>query len=638
MYLPKYLARVNNYPWVHPVGLGAVLVCAFALMQWAPHYDMLNYHLYVAQLFLQDRWGRDFMAAGVVSTANPYAYLPLYYLTSWQWHAWTITVTYGAIHVLAIVLLWQLARKFTVSLWEQYFIVLLGISTPLFLLEFGTSFSDIISQILVFAAVLALLQYLAVPAAKHIWVVGLCLGVAVGLKQVNVIYVLAIVPFVIAAVRNIRLTVSLGVAVILGYLLINGYWVWRTYETFGNPFFPILNKIPFFTTEWYQSGSIRDNLFVDHSFWDFVSLPFIMAIPVQQIYTEGVAGDVKMAALTLASVAVLIVVLLRRVRLPGVSILWYSPAFVVVGITLVSYPIWWFFFGNGRYFLPTLGLSAVAIFILLRKLISQRWRLIIIAALVLIQLYLIEDLRWRGPGAQPITSPGMNVTIPSHIASRPGVFLFHAHGISQAYLGMSLHPKSRLANINWHYGLNLQNNPGIPDMLRSGMPVYSVMPPTKLPVPYAVAAAALNADLRRFGRVVESCDRGTFNGGTFAICKTVPVTPPRSSTPPLDVVFEEFLRRLNARCRLTAVDNFVPVNLVNYSDKNPEVITPYVSKHLFERNVDLLADGSPLLVISSRVKVASIGLPFKRLTPAAADHIPCEILSEIIPTTNRDYR
>ena len=266
------------------------------------NWDLLNYHYYVAHAFWTDRLGKDFMPASIQSYLNPIAYLPFYWMVQAGWHSLIIGLVLAALHSVNLILLLLISEKALFHdvryrhIWG-FTAAFTGGLSPLFLSEVGSTFNDVTSTIGILLGLY--LIFCRTELSVHVFLAGLAMGVATGMKLTNAIFLVAAVPslLIVFGSWNVRtkafLLFSAGAA--LGFVLVEGYWGYRVYQEFGNPFFPYMNK--FFAAPDFPNVNIVNDRFLPRSLQDIVTLPLRMVSVESWIYTEVSAPDLRFMAL-----------------------------------------------------------------------------------------------------------------------------------------------------------------------------------------------------------------------------------------------------------------------------------------------------------------------------------------------------
>jgi len=434
------------------------------------NWDSLNYHYYVAYQWMTDRLSQDFMAASIQSYLNPLSYLPFYWMVSAGWNSLAVGSALAALHGLNLLLIgWMTALLLPPSLrYRPLWIVvsvLLAAVNPIFASETGSSFNDITTTIPVLAGYVLFFRSIGTVAAsgmqaeiagwrKWFWP-GLLLGVAVGLKLTNAVFalgLLAVLPFV--RDRNTRWPSRLfwyGLGGIAGFLLINGTWAWQLYSRFGNPLFPYFNGL--FASPDFPAFNIRNYRFVPDSLSQALSFPWNALRVASDVYTEPAAPDTRWLALFLLGCCLLAGYGLRRYRAriapsPAPASVAWGRLLPLLAACAVSYVLWLYTSGNGRYFMPaSLLLGPLLVCFSLSLIGSNRFSVYLLGLLLAVQCAQV------GVGAQHRWSPGawtdawFDVKVPAQLESSPYLYLAPA-GQSGMFVVPFLHPDSAFSNIS----------------------------------------------------------------------------------------------------------------------------------------------------------------------------------------------
>src|SRR5262245_3054197 len=149
-------AERKGTPWV--VHAAVMAACTLACLAWSwlagrdLNWDQLNYHVYAAYQYVDDRLDRDFMAASVQGYLNPLAYLPFYWMIRAQWHSLLIGSALAALHSACLWLVYGISLLL-IPPGARYRAALIAVGvafaflTPVYLIEVGTSFIDVTTAI-----------------------------------------------------------------------------------------------------------------------------------------------------------------------------------------------------------------------------------------------------------------------------------------------------------------------------------------------------------------------------------------------------------------------------------------------------------------------------------------------------------
>jgi len=432
-------------------------------------WDTLDYHLYAGFVAMHDRFAQDYFGAGPGSYFNPYAYAPFYLLVASGIPALAIASLLAVVHSTILWVTYELAlcacpsndRRTCVALglWS----VVLAFLNPVLIEQLGSSYSDITTAVLALFGWLLLVRAVRAPRAWLALCAGLVLGIATALKLTNAVHALAAFALIILVPRPVealRCGVYYAGALALGFAAVAGPWAYQLARHFGNPFFPLLNTVfrsPEFTTE-----PLRHFRFIPASLPEALWRPFALADPVRMAQVEQNAPDLRYALLLLLVAWLVARWVWQRWRTrpdaatpaaepqPGTRVL----AGLALGLAL-DWVLWLTASGNGRYFLPAAGVTAVVLVALVfrtypRQLRVRRYLLAAALSVQTIAVCLGSEYRWT-----PVSwgGPWFEVTVPPALSSEPDLYL--ALGAqSNSFLAPFLARGSGLINLTSVYPLS----------------------------------------------------------------------------------------------------------------------------------------------------------------------------------------
>lgn len=431
------------------------------------NWDQLNYHFYAGYLLTGDRLGQDFLAANIQSYLNPLVHFPFHWMVSQHWHSLLIAPLFAIVHALNVVLAYFIGRAILGAGADTRIAAMLGAAlaflSPIFLLEAGTTLADITTSVLVLAGVWFALR---ADEGSTRWVLhgavlaGLSLGSAAGLKLSNLIFVLPcalILLVVIPSTRGrFRTMASFAVAWVLGLAITHGYWSWRLWEEFRNPFLPFFNAT--FASPDYPAINHHHDRFLPENWMDSALLPFRMVQLRSWIYVENVAPDLRFAALVLCA-AVAAGVFVKRRAYGSMLAGTHRQATALIAFFCSAYILWSHTSGNGRYGI-VLSLLCGPLLALLCHTLSRRksTALLMLATLIVLQSFHLRqgDLRWqRGPW----TPAWYETSIPDQLRTDPYLYVSVGEA-SNAYILPFLAPGSAYTNPIGQISIDLQGPGG----------------------------------------------------------------------------------------------------------------------------------------------------------------------------------
>jgi hypothetical protein len=427
------ILSLNEFILITLLGVIACVILGYYLGQDIGP-DLTHYHFYVAYAALHpERLQLDILPAGIQSYLNPYIYMPLYYLYR-LFSPPVVGLIYSAVHGFSLVIIYIISRLLLED-WSLFSArcmslccAVFGMMNPFFIGMLGSSFSDNLTAPVILAAV-ALMLFARFPKQTitafkfyiSIILAGVLLGITVGFKLVNCMYVVGLIPAWLVSFRGktrdfmgaFMLLISVG----LGFLWVNGVWMWRIYTIFHNPLFPFYNNI-FHSS---MIGHIWTNVpakAAAHSIRDFFVYPFQWARGIPSP-TEWLFYDARYAVIyVLAGCAGVIGVikLFSRTKTHRV-VLNYQKIVGNAPIAVKRYlkrrwcflAVWSFFcylfwidqFGAMRYLMPITLLTGCIMLVCLLKIIPYRkiaitcWLLLAVVLLLMMRSVYFGRLPWK---------------------------------------------------------------------------------------------------------------------------------------------------------------------------------------------------------------------------------------------------
>lgn len=429
------------------IGMVGTAVLAVRLgMDFGP--DLVNYHFYAAWQALDiTRLTSNIFASNIQGYLNPYAYVP-YYLAYKFLPPIGVGILFGALHGLCLVSAYVLARVCFAN-WQgntgkllAFGCALFGMISPFFISLTGASWSDNLTPPLVLLPLAAILavryrdrgQEPEVNAHGY-WllaIAGLCLGVSVGLKMVNCMFVLALAPAWLWRWRFSKedfLTAAITIlGVVIGFLLVNGYWMWLLWTHFKSPMFPFYNG--FFKSD--MIGDIWTNtpaLAAADNFYEALVYPFRWVMGKAQD-TEWDFRDYRYAYIYVLIGLIVLRKLMQVARIAFAQqpvIADSTPDHVndrwwFLGIwTLATYAFWMDQFGAMRYLMPVTLVTGILLVMCLSALLQNRVLMLGLTAVMAVVAIWTIDVPPFGRVAW--NKPWYPVQLPEPLASKPALYL-----------------------------------------------------------------------------------------------------------------------------------------------------------------------------------------------------------------------
>lgn len=333
-------------------------------------WDFANYHYYNPWAFINDRINDDVAVAGLNAFFNPLIDLPLYYLIEYFNTFPDLIYFYQGLWFGFLgYVFFKIAGYFFDTETENGIIalaltVLAGLTGYAVFSQIGTSTNEIMLSSLMMLSLWLLIREIFVNRRNRkaiFFIAGFIAGSAMGLKLTMVIYCVAMGISLFVFYRNIEKPlpkISLFIfGGLTGFLLFDGYWLWKMWEIFHNPFFPFANAI--FRSEFIEEINYIDGRFIPDSWLRFLFLPFYWVFNIHRDEGNVTVIDYRLALAYLALLVWGLRDIIRR-RKKEVVCLDYMALFLLV-FGLISYVIWIRFFAIVRYLIPIELLSSLLI-------------------------------------------------------------------------------------------------------------------------------------------------------------------------------------------------------------------------------------------------------------------------------------
>ena len=344
-------------------------------------YDLLNYHFYIGYSLLHLNLKQDFYLSNFMGYTNP-TLDALNYLIITHFAPLFTGFLMGAIQGFNFFLIALLSGFYLKRLEPSYkyqiitmiMILLLSLMGANVLREIGTFYNDLTLSSLVILALLINTQIFfknekLTDERCKIFIAGICLGVSVGFKLTMSIYGLGATLAFLALENNLRtkilLLASFVLGMVIGFLLINGYWMMLLWINFKNPFFPFFNKI--FKSSFFYDFNIS-NYEGAKRFPEIIFYPFYCVwngkIGVKSIQDSKMAIDFLL----------LVVLLIKKIFGRESNYLDFgfkNSKRYFITFFIISYILWQYQFSIARYMIVLDLLSPLLIYLLLQEIFKN---------------------------------------------------------------------------------------------------------------------------------------------------------------------------------------------------------------------------------------------------------------------------
>ncbi len=253
-----------------------VMVCVAISNFPLPDWDWFNYRFYNCWAFLTDRMTTDFFAGNFRTCFNPLIDIPEYLLL-WKLNSHPyIFIFVGMIDsVLLLFLVYKIAEDFflkdcilskttptqsisTNNLSEKHiysvaiiFSLLYVLLSPVMIQQMAFGVNDVKIAVFILLAFLVFKKNIFLESSKKrnslIFLSGFIIGLATGFKLTACIYAISFVLIMLIFLKKINnpfKTIAIFcVGFIPAFLLVDGFWLYKVYKVYHNPFFPYFNNI-----------------------------------------------------------------------------------------------------------------------------------------------------------------------------------------------------------------------------------------------------------------------------------------------------------------------------------------------------------------------------------------------------------
>lgn len=371
-------------------------------------WDLANYHIYNVHAFLNGRIGYDITPCGIQSYFNPIIDFPYYFMSRYlNNYPKLVSFLQGQYYGLYLFIIYKLNILIFInkSVEKKILIIislLISATGCMVLLEIGTTFNDIQISTLILLALYILLKFLFDQDSKKrtllILSAGILLGIATGLKLTAAIFSLSIFLVTCCFLKKISSPLKsiflLLIGQIIGFVIIDGYWMYLIYEHFKNPFFPYFNDIfksPLITAESYKD--IR--LFPEKTI-EWIFYPFYWPKSGNYTVFEFCFVDYRYCFMYVSILILLFfkfipIKISKTVNTEISKYLEPNKMLFLILFVFVSYLIWLKTFSVLRYALPLEALSGIIIVILLLhiKTLTKSTKLTIVISILILLLLLM---------------------------------------------------------------------------------------------------------------------------------------------------------------------------------------------------------------------------------------------------------
>ena len=249
------------------------MISGIASIIWGPcgDWDFLAYHYYNGFAALNNRISIDVMPADIHSFFNPFLDIINYLLiNALRTKELLLLFIQGIPYGFLIFSLYLISKKIFYKISDNNFVnsslilfsTIVGATECIIVSEIGLSYNDITISTMILLALFFILKFQDEQKSKYIIFSGLLCGIAFGCKLTSgIVSAPLILTFIITNYTkglkyNLKYFGLFCLFGMLGFLLIDGYWMYILYKNFHNPIFPLYNKI--FKSNLYTLVNYKD--------------------------------------------------------------------------------------------------------------------------------------------------------------------------------------------------------------------------------------------------------------------------------------------------------------------------------------------------------------------------------------------
>lgn len=378
-------------------------------------YDLYNYHYYSGWAFINGKTFDNLFVAGPWSLFNPLldsmAYLVVNAFNNTPFMVFFINGMYSGVLYFLVFLLLKLFVPYKTISEKVLFTGLFFLSVSGFAVvrQFGvTGHETLISCFLLWAVYLFVKKVLIMKeySVQCLFLIGFLSGIALGFKLTVFPICFAFGLMILFSCRlmpkPMKSLVFLCISACFGFLLTNGYWMYRCWEYTGNPIFPMANHI--FYSPFMAPENFRDLHLMAQSLWQWLFYPFwslnkdLSSIGSNESYLLQMVFPF-VCAFTLGGI-----LLCKRRKLDAES--W------IVLFWIIAYISWLFLFSILRYAIVLECFAGILFYLCIKKIpLKDTGKKVIGIILILLSCYMALGYpQWR-KSMTPTYMPQANLSV-----------------------------------------------------------------------------------------------------------------------------------------------------------------------------------------------------------------------------------
>ncbi len=366
-------------------------------------WDITNYHLYNPFAFLTGRFSKDIMPATIHTFLNPLLDIPYYLLVRYfnnypRFVAFVMGLPGGVLAFFVYKISWfLLGRKGARA--EAIVATGVGITGAMVISQLGMTSNEIPLAAILCASFYLLLKFLFEEQTVSFcfWSAFLA-GSAVGLKYTAAPFVIALtIAFLINLPwikRPFRFLMFFALGGLVGFLVTNGFFMWRLWHAYDNPFFPFLNGI--FKSPFFAPVNFDETRFYPHSLGQWWFYPFYWIHKSNGLVTEPriYLADARFAAAYIGTILLFVRFVWDCVFNRQDSAALREKAVLLVFV-VIGYVLWLRFYSVLRYAVVLEVLAGVLVIYALRCYLKNGWVLVLSLGVLGSVMYKTHYPSWR---------------------------------------------------------------------------------------------------------------------------------------------------------------------------------------------------------------------------------------------------
>lgn len=403
------------------------------------NWDLLNYHLYNPFAFLHGKIGQDFMGAGVHSCLNPLPDIYFYFLFKFFFNyprliAFFMGVPYGLLVWTVYLLSKEIFAKTTYPRALSVAAAAIGVTAAGVVSQIGITTNEIPLAVLNILALWLVVRFIQGKSSKRgIYAAAFLSGLAAGLKLTAVPYCLALFAALLMCrkqlvrpAKTIFLFALFGAA---GFLLADGYFLWKWYTLYENPVFPYYNQI--FHSPYFDPIFVTETRFFPKTLLQWIFYPFYWAFSPNALVSEIPLQDMRFSVLLVGLFIWAVLAVCRRLKTLG-----ERPLLAVAVYFAVGYILWLIQFSILRYAAVLEVLSGILLVGVIYRFVQTRWCLYGAWLLFSLLVFWYEAPDWRH---EDYFDQAVVFDKKPQVEDNSLVFFMH---LPSAYLAPLLNPKA----------------------------------------------------------------------------------------------------------------------------------------------------------------------------------------------------